>query len=70
VRPATCPLSCCNGRLERRLPYTVLARWNVRLYYPSFRIEEAGVQDLSMEFPCVPYAGHLKEAGYNAIFFK
>ncbi len=31
-------------------------------------IEEVGIEDLRIEFPDVPYAGHLKEPGYNAIF--
>ncbi|MEZ4224310.1 MAG: glycosyl hydrolase family 28-related protein [Polyangiaceae bacterium] len=31
-------------------------------------IQEVGIEQLRIEFPDVPYAGHLKEPGYNAIF--
>jgi len=32
-------------------------------------VEEVGVESLRIRFPDVPYAGHLLEPGYNAIYF-
>ncbi len=40
--------------------------WTVRLHRVEM-ISELGVEDLAIELPDVPYAGHLSEPGYNAI---
>jgi hypothetical protein len=35
----------------------------------SFSRQQAGIQDLTIEFPLTPYRGMGREAGYNAIYF-
>jgi hypothetical protein len=35
----------------------------------SFSRQQAGIQDLTVEFPLTPYRGMGREAGYNAIYF-
>lgn len=32
-------------------------------------LTEAGIEDMTIQFPDVPYTGHFKEAGYNALYF-
>jgi hypothetical protein len=57
--------------LERPLVHNISSlSWSPRLhlYTPQRNGTEAGVEDLSIEFPWTPYPGHFKEKGYNAIF--
>lgn len=35
----------------------------------SFSRQQAGIQDLTIEFPLTPYRGMGREAGFNAIYF-
>jgi hypothetical protein len=35
----------------------------------SFSRQQAGIQDLTIEFPLTPYKGIGREAGFNAIYF-
>ena len=67
------------GRDPELGPYVELERplqSNVSLAFrPRFHAHEptaagVGVEDLTVEFAWAPYAGHLKEAGYNAIHFN
>ncbi len=53
--------------LERTLRTNVDPRWNatVKIFQPS--VTEVGIEDLSFEFPNVPYRGHFEEDGYNPI---
>jgi Pectate lyase superfamily protein len=55
--------------LERPLPADVRSVWTPQIYGFAPTTQETGVENLSIEFPNVPYAGHLVEKGYNAIYF-
>lgn len=55
-------------RLAQPLRTDVRLEWTPELSAVD-AIEEVGVEHLAVEFPDVPYAGHLKERGYNAITF-
>ena len=56
--------------LERRLRFDVRPEWKpvVRTFRPT--VEDAGVEDLTFEFPVTPYAGHFTEVGFNPIAFE
>lgn len=56
--------------LERRLRTDVDPRWKpvVKVFQPS--VTEVGLEDLSFEFPNVPYRGHFREDGYNPLAFS
>ena len=55
--------------LRQPLRTDVRAEWQPELWtLPA--LSEVGVEHLRVEFPDVPYAGHLKEPGYNAVFFS
>ncbi|KAI8465107.1 MAG: pectin lyase fold/virulence factor [Monoraphidium minutum] len=56
--------------LERPLPFPVKRRWRPTLHRVKIRMEQCGVQDLTIEFPASHYPAHLKEPGYNAIFYR
>lgn len=53
--------------LERILRTDLDPRWNAtaKIFSPS--VTEVGIEDLCFEFPDVPYRGHFKEDGYNAV---
>jgi hypothetical protein len=54
--------------LEQPLRLDVRSEWTPQLHrVPA--ITEVGIEDLGLVFPDVPYAGHLLEPGFNAIFF-
>ncbi|KAH0533833.1 hypothetical protein FGG08_007539 [Glutinoglossum americanum] len=55
--------------LERRLRTDVDPKWkpSVKIYAPT--VTEVGIEDLSFEFPNIPYRGHFKEDGYNPLTF-
>jgi len=57
-------------RLERPLPTDVTGAWLPELHLFAPLARDVGVEDLSFEFPLRPYAGHLLEAGYNALHFN
>ena len=45
--------------------------WALLLLAPSsLQFHQNGVEDLSVRFPPSNYSGHLKEAGYNWIYFN
>ncbi len=52
------------------MPFPIKASWGSEVHKTNWRLQEAGIQDLTIKFPLKPYPGHLKEIGYNAIFFK
>jgi MYXO-CTERM domain-containing protein len=55
--------------LRQPLRTDVRPEWTPELWsFPA--ISEVGVEHLRIEFPDVPYAGHLQEPGYNAIFMQ
>ena len=55
--------------LQRALPVPVDPSWKAQLHrVPDSMIREAGISDITVEFPWSPAANHLSEAGYNAIF--
>lgn len=54
--------------LERPLRADVRAAWSPQVHSFAPAVQETGVEDLSIEFPNAPYAGHLAEKGYNAIY--
>jgi hypothetical protein len=54
--------------LAQPLRLDVRPEWSPALWsMPA--VEEVGVESLRIRFPDVPYAGHLEEPGYNAIYF-
>ncbi|MFA6288402.1 MAG: glycosyl hydrolase family 28-related protein [Opitutaceae bacterium] len=55
--------------LERRLRFNVRPEWKpvVRTFRPT--VEDAGVEDLTFEFPVTPYGGHFTELGFNPVAF-
>lgn len=55
--------------LERALPVDVEERWSPRVESFEPRVEEVGVETLTIEFPLTDYPGHFNEEGYNAIHF-
>ena len=49
--------------------HDIRAEWSpVLKSYPD--LNQVGIESMKIEFPDVPYAGHLDEPGYNAIFMK
>ncbi len=56
--------------IDRPLRFGFEPRWHpqIRSFEPT--VTESGVEDLCFEFPNTPYAGHFKEAGYNAVAFS
>ena len=49
--------------------HDIRAEWSpVLKSYPD--LNQVGIESLKIQFPDVPYAGHLDEPGYNAIFMK
>lgn len=56
--------------LERTLRFDVRPEWRpvVRTFRPT--VEDAGVEDLTFEFPVTPYAGHFTEVGFNPVAFE
>jgi hypothetical protein len=56
--------------LERPLRFDLRAAWSPTLFTFAPTVSEVGVEDLGFEFPNVPYGGHFKELGYNAIAFN
>ena len=54
---------------DRPLRFAMKLPWHpqIRSFKPT--VSESGVENLRFEFPNTPYAGHFKEAGYNAVAF-
>lgn len=55
--------------LERPLRIDVRPEWTPEIHAYRPPVQEVGIESLGFEFPNVPYAGHLREKGYNAIHF-
>lgn len=53
--------------IDRPLRTDVRLEWSpeIRTFEPS--VAECGIENLSIEFPEIPYGGHFTELGYNAI---
>ena len=56
--------------LERPLRTDVRAAWSPEIHTFKPSVQDAGIEDLTIEFPEVKYPGHHKERGYNAIYFE
>jgi hypothetical protein len=56
--------------LERPLRVDVRLEWAPAVYADEPEVEDVGVEELTIEFPVVAYAGHHEEPGYNAIDFS
>jgi hypothetical protein len=56
--------------LERPLTTNVSLSWKPRFHRHEPTSRFVGVEDLTIEFPWKPFAGHLKEDGYNALHFN
>ena len=56
-------------QLERMLRFDVRGEWKpvVRAFEPT--VADSGVEDLTFEFPNVPYGGHFSEQGFNPVAF-
>ncbi|MCB1008389.1 MAG: hypothetical protein KDB94_05770 [Acidobacteria bacterium] len=55
---------------DRPLRVDVRAEWRPELRSFEPGLEEIGIEHLTVEFPLVPYRGHHKEIGHNAIFLQ
>lgn len=53
--------------LERYLPDDVRPIWQPQLHRFTPTVEEIGIENLTIQMPGIPYAGHFKEPGFNAI---
>jgi Pectate lyase superfamily protein len=55
---------------NRPLRFAIRPQWHpqIRSFEPT--VSESGVENLRFEFPNVPYPGHFKEMGYNAVAFS
>lgn len=67
-----CRLTSVNSRLkqiefDRPLRTDVRVAWQPELAIAKSSVEEVGIEELGVMFPKTPYAGHFREAGYNAI---
>jgi hypothetical protein len=51
--------------LERALRTDVDLVWHAEAFEFAPRVTDSGVEDLTFEFPTVPYKGEFKELGYN-----
>eukprot|EP00891_Asterochloris_glomerata_P007152 jgi/Astpho2/7152/Aster-x1419 len=56
-------------QLDRPLPFGVQPVWDPQIHLVRSSLTEAGIEDMTIQFPDVPYTGHFKEAGYNALYF-
>ena len=59
-----------NVTLDRPLPFDVHTHWKPELHTVKATLRDAGVESLSIEFAQETYAGHFKEAGYNALYIS
>jgi len=57
-------------RVDRPLRVPVRGQWHPRVYAFQPTVTEAGVENLALEFPHVPYPGHFNEMGYNGVAFS
>lgn len=55
---------------DRPLRLDVRPEWRPELRGFEPTLEEIGIEHLTVEFPLVPYRGHHKEIGHNAIFLR
>jgi Pectate lyase superfamily protein len=55
---------------DRPLRFDIELQWHpqIRSFEPT--VTESGVENLCIEFPNTPYAGHFNEVGYNAVAFS
>ncbi len=56
--------------LDRPLRVDVRSAWDPRIYSDVPMMEDSGVENVTIEFPAAPYAGHHDEPGCNAIEFS
>lgn len=56
--------------LDRPLRVDVRTGWKPQLWSYRPTVQEVGIENLGFEFAGRPYAGHLKEPGDNATYFK
>jgi Pectate lyase superfamily protein len=52
---------------NRPLRFDTRAEWTPEVLAYAPTVTESGIEDLRCEFPAVPYPGHFKELGFNAI---
>jgi hypothetical protein len=67
------PIESIDGNaivLKRPLRTDVRLEWKPQILAFSPSVQEVGVENLTIEFPEKPYAGHHDEPGYNAISFE
>jgi hypothetical protein len=56
--------------IERPLRVDVRPEWKPTVFSHEPTVTEVGIEELSIEFAPVPYAGHLVEPGNNGIFLE
>lgn len=56
--------------LDRALPFNVRLQWSPEVHSIHASLRDAGIESLHIEFAAREYAGHFKEAGYNALYFS
>lgn len=54
--------------LERPLRADIRLEWTPQIHTHQPSVQEIGVENLTLSFPNVSYAGHLGEPGYNAVY--
>ncbi len=57
----------CRVELDRPLRIDVRTEWSPTLHAFEPAVEEVGIENLAIEFPSKPYAGHFTERGMNGI---
>lgn len=56
--------------LDRPLRFDLRPEWSAALRAFAPALQQAGIEDLTFEFPKEPYRGHWEEDGFNAVQFE
>ena len=56
--------------LDRPLRIDVALAWQPTLLTDEPTVEDVGIEDLTLQFPEMPYPGHHNEPGFNAVNFE
>ncbi|MEI8288111.1 MAG: glycosyl hydrolase family 28-related protein [Verrucomicrobiota bacterium] len=56
--------------LDRGLRFDVRGEWQPTLEPFRPEVADVGIENITFEFPALPYAGHFKEAGWNPVAIR
>ena len=56
--------------LDRGLRFDVRSEWQPALEPFRPAVTDVGIENITFEFPALPYAGHFKEAGWNPVVIR